>query len=464
MTLRKNICLLFLLLSPAIYSQSFYLTGKIINPKAKTATLEIYGRGYYYRSADTICEIELDNQNNFIAQLDLKESTGACFKHGGEMSEWFFEPSDSLHMELDTKAFDESLHFTGRGAEKNNYLMQKYLKFENHLAQIAQNYYAESHIFIDVLEKSTKLKSKFWEKYKDSLDFSREFISYEEANIFYHKCSHLLCYPWTHQFYLQKEKPPELPEGYYNFLKTTEHENDSLLISPEFVGFLFNYNDFIFNLIWKDLKKFNHPIYRYQLNKTLFKGEILDCALMNYILLIGENIAYDKLIEYYSDFNNCNQTPRYEKILKKFVEERSPIANGKKAPSFTLLNEYGEKVSLADFRGKVVYLDFWATWCAPCIRQIPYSKKLAETFKNETVVFINISIDKDMERWKSFINKQKMHGINLIATEGESSKVAKDLWLMVFLLISLLISMESFIELRLCSQIKTMQFLRTLTN
>ena len=91
------------------------------------------------------------------------------------------------------------------------------------------------------------------------------------------------------------------------------------------------------------------------------------------------------------------------------------------APDFTLENNEGKKVSLSDFKGKVVYIDFWATWCGPCVAEIPHSKKLKEKFvDNENVVFMYVSVDNEdsIDDWKAFVKKKGMTGVQLIARDG----------------------------------------------
>ncbi|MCP4802597.1 MAG: TlpA family protein disulfide reductase, partial [Bacteroidetes bacterium] len=88
----------------------------------------------------------------------------------------------------------------------------------------------------------------------------------------------------------------------------------------------------------------------------------------------------------------------------------------KKIPNESFLNFENKKVELVNFKGKTIYISFWATWCAPCIAEKPILDKLKEDLKeNNEVVFIDISIDRDKARWKSYLEKNKPRGIQLLS-------------------------------------------------
>ncbi|MEO8535326.1 MAG: TlpA disulfide reductase family protein [Flavobacterium sp.] len=102
--------------------------------------------------------------------------------------------------------------------------------------------------------------------------------------------------------------------------------------------------------------------------------------------------------------------------LKKHQDEVLP--KGKISPKFTNYENYnGTKTSLDDFKGKFVYIDLWATWCAPCKKEIPFLKNYEKEFRGQNIVFVSISTDrvKDHDKWKKMVNELKLTGVQLFA-------------------------------------------------
>lgn len=85
----------------------------------------------------------------------------------------------------------------------------------------------------------------------------------------------------------------------------------------------------------------------------------------------------------------------------KEIEAYRNIQPGREIPDVALQTREGESVQLSSLFGKVLYIDFWATWCVPCCMEIPYMEKLVEHFKgNGKVAFISISTDRDEAAWR----------------------------------------------------------------
>ncbi|WP_125718860.1 TlpA family protein disulfide reductase [Flavobacterium ustbae] len=132
-----------------------------------------------------------------------------------------------------------------------------------------------------------------------------------------------------------------------------------------------------------------------------------------------------------------NFDPEFKKSLKLSFEsfhqygteqyERAAKANkltGKPSPGFDYDNYKGGKTKLSDLKGKYVYIDVWATWCAPCRAEIPYLQKIEEKYHGKNIEFVSISIDKlkDTEKWKKFVNDKHLGGTQLLADKDWESE------------------------------------------
>lgn len=118
----------------------------------------------------------------------------------------------------------------------------------------------------------------------------------------------------------------------------------------------------------------------------------------------------------YKQAINTITSPYLKDTLQKFYTAISRLKPGNPAPGFSLKNDMGKMVSLSDFKGKVIYIDFWGVGCGPCIYDIKnHVPKLHEFYKNKDVIFLNICVDAKEAEWKAALDKYKLDGVNLIA-------------------------------------------------
>lgn len=86
---------------------------------------------------------------------------------------------------------------------------------------------------------------------------------------------------------------------------------------------------------------------------------------------------------------------------------------GKMSPDFKAVDLDGKEWSLADFKGKYLYIDMWATWCSPCRREMPFLKKLEEEFKDAQITFLGLSTDSDRKKWEEMAGSGTLTGVQL---------------------------------------------------
>ena len=173
-----------------------------------------------------------------------------------------------------------------------------------------------------------------------------------------------------------------------------------------------------------------------------FYTEDMDTPKANQKMI--ESIDDDRAREFFvwdNIFQTCRgyqeflmQAGQYEKYLtsadikEQFAQLEAELEakDSGEAPDFTYPDTEGKMVSLSDFRGKVVLIDVWATWCGPCQAQMPYLIKLEEELKDSGIVFLGVSVDEDKnkDKWLQMIKDKGLKGTQLFASGW--SKITKD--------------------------------------
>ena len=95
---------------------------------------------------------------------------------------------------------------------------------------------------------------------------------------------------------------------------------------------------------------------------------------------------------------------------------------GTQAPGFTAKTFEGRQVSLADYRGKVVFIDFWASWCSPCRESLPIYDKLSADFGEENFTIIAVNLDETAADAKKFLSQHPVHYTVVADPDGDIPK------------------------------------------
>jgi thiol-disulfide isomerase/thioredoxin len=162
--------------------------------------------------------------------------------------------------------------------------------------------------------------------------------------------------------------------------------------------------------------------FNYIKNKLL--KSLLEKNTKEAIAIEAIQLEYDKIVKT-PEYESCSATFKdifqsqiefnVEYFSSSYVAELKLKADQKNKikVTFEYENSKKEKVNLASFNGKNLYIDLWATTCGPCILQFPSLEKLKEKYKGKNIEFISISLDQDEKKWTDFIVKHKLSGINL---------------------------------------------------
>ena len=121
---------------------------------------------------------------------------------------------------------------------------------------------------------------------------------------------------------------------------------------------------------------------------------------------LNQDEAAKAQFEHFIQLRPSEIDPDHQRALRYI--SRPELARARMAPPFSVTTLDGRQISLDDLQGKVVLLDFWATWCGPCRDALPHMKKLAKNFEGEPLVVLSISLDRNEKEWKDFIAKNEM--------------------------------------------------------
>lgn len=117
-------------------------------------------------------------------------------------------------------------------------------------------------------------------------------------------------------------------------------------------------------------------------------------------------------------------THPYVKQLDEFIR-LAEFNVGSTIPDFTLADPNGKMISIRDFRGKYVLVDFWASWCGPCLREMPNVVKLYKEYKGKNFEILGVSLDSKKEAWVAAIKKNNMKWPQVSDLKGWNAEPAR---------------------------------------
>ncbi|MGJ8665861.1 MAG: TlpA family protein disulfide reductase [Patiriisocius sp.] len=136
----------------------------------------------------------------------------------------------------------------------------------------------------------------------------------------------------------------------------------------------------------------------------------------------------ESLEEVYAAYKKINPSEKNLAEVTKRYNELKVLTKGNASPTFKYENHKGGETALADLKGKYTYIDVWATWCGPCIGEIPSLKQVEKDNHDKNIEFVSISIDRkaDYEKWRKMVTEKELGGIQLMADNDWKSAFVTD--------------------------------------
>lgn len=224
----------------------------------------------------------------------------------------------------------------------------------------------------------------------------------------------------------------ELPDSYYDFLKTIQFDDSTILIIPKWFETMMN----VFNEMEKRSIIPVDKDHFMQIYADRIKDKKVRSAFLVQLLELTLKKGYsDNFPAYVESIRSAvigeKDLAALKEVEAKYIqlkEASKDILRGMPAPEFTAVDMNGKEYKLSDFAGKVVVLDFWFTGCVPCKMEMPYMEKIAESMKGEPIQFIAMSLDTGnqlLSLWKEMIKDQNGPILNLNVPNGFKAPLAQ---------------------------------------
>lgn len=351
----------------------------------------------------------LDN-GQFKDTLKLDAPVYADFISGRQKAHVFLQPGDSLFISTDMMQFDEALIFAGTSGPENNYLAQKSLK-EIGFEKDPESFYSADPVSFKA--QAVEFRDQLLDELKESKT-SAVFKEMEKKNIMFSYYTSLLQYPMAYEFFTKEkiDMPAEFEKEMSEAGKITE--SDFLAIP--------NYRQYVLVRTQSRMENAKTAEEAGDIIKEFDSPIIRDRMMKNLILYRIASASPDSEY-YYNLIMDEGSDEELKEEAKATYEKVQNLLAGNPSPKFVYDDPEGHSVALDDLQGNLVYIDVWATWCVPCLNEIPSMKELQEDYKDQNVKFVAISVDvlRDYDKWKGMIQEKDLKGIHLFSDQNWKS-------------------------------------------
>ena len=376
-----------------------HLKGKLVGMPNRMVMMSYDGASSMLGNSKDIA-LHLDAEGCFDTIISLK----APAYYNISRNTLYLSPGDDLDIKITQK--NKEAEFSGKGAEANLYLKNRLFPHAGsylHGGVNMKENFAQTHRFIDSMAMARR------EQLNNLQKVSKEFKKMENARISADVLNSYSYYPTYANIYAQVNKAPEVAirkhqvDSFYTSLASemrplVEELNHSTVLDVAVVRSVLGslMND-------RQLKGWSEGME--------FVPEVKDLLMASrWIDRLNGHVDVS-VINGATDFAQTIGNEEYAQEILLKVKNAGKLLPGQPAIDFSLSDIEGNNYSLSDFKGKVLYVDFWATWCGPCTKESPYFESLAKKFIDKDVLFLPISMDNSKKTWSKYL---KSHSKELV--------------------------------------------------
>jgi hypothetical protein len=368
-----------------------YFGGKIINPISNHVVL--------YSMDRVIDTFPLDSKNKFIGEIKNAGEGIYYFTHGNENQHIYLEPKDSLMLRLNTWDFDESLVFAGKGAERNNILVDCFLENEKERKLFYQFHKLEPAAFKIKVDSLLALKLETYNKYLlNHGDETKGFQEILKISLTFPMFSRLEKYPMMYAKYAENGSFPKLESSFYEYRNSIQINKDTLMYYPPFSQYIKNYlynetyalghapmkSEYSSKFTLDLLKTIDHKI-TLENTKNAFLRQTVISHFFNKSTCNANYDAFDT-------FFALSTNEKDKKLVESLVQDTKAVEVNKSLPDFKIIDYTNAQHSLSKvIKNQSVMLFFWSPEYVSESYMVSRFKYLSKAYPN--VKFIEIKID-----------------------------------------------------------------------
>jgi len=369
----------------------------------------------------TIVEIPLDDKGHGTHTFQNLGAVHANLYYGMDKKAFFMEDGDSIHFSFTGSSFKDEVRFQAAEGKERIFA---YLNQVTLTKLPDEDYALPYDVYVERLHKKEMSALKLLNAWKLDV-ISPRFVEVEKGRIAYGYAAARIMYAAGHPVIAQ-DSTYRPDSAYYNDMKRMFVADEKLVELKEYREFMKEVARVFGNCRGQNCKT--------PYERTVCQMEYLTDNLENdYVRQVMMNVLAIEQVEQFGiqnidELRNLHSTYVTDPVLKAAFQEKLDAwditRSGKMSPDFRALDVSGKFYTLADFKGKYLYIDLWATWCGPCRREIPFLKKLEEDYKGRNITFLSLSTDARRSDWLKMIQAQQLSGIQLFLGAGQRFQVA----------------------------------------
>lgn len=414
---------LFALIAESAFAQKpIKISGTLVNKNADSFIVtnkssQVYTRNLHSQYA------KVDANGKFeVTVRTLGEYNNIVFQNGKSTFGFLAQSGATVVLEGDMAKLESGVKVVGGSKNAVTIFDLKLLAEKPHIKNLNQTMQQlsalETEAFVKAIDSVKNVGIQYLQANQNNLP--KTFIEYFNNYLKYTAYNATLIYPIVHEMIAHRSNNIGVipAENYKIALSVPKEFDDKLLTLEPYQQYVEHY--YFINLASKGV--LNNPTEAgkasIQTDSTL--ALLLQNAPPKTAALTVASILNQAIKGYDPDLWDAH----YQNLAKKYPKDENTKAltqtryelkkfdKGMPAVDFEFTTLEGKKMKLSDLKGKVVYLDFWASWCGPCRQQMPAAKELKKHYEGKDVVFLYVSIDDTDEKWLKGIKNMSIEGIH----------------------------------------------------